>query len=408
MKNVLWNTIGSLAYQVSQWLATILVVLLSSSYENSGILAIAMATGNVFTALATYNMRTFQISDIRNEYSSGNYVGFRIVTTIAAFIVCALYTLAFGQLEILFAVTTFLFFKADEAFATVLYGIDQKNNRVDYVGVSQVIRACATLFAFCLVLYFSGNLSLAIIAMFFGGLTVTLFYDLPRSKRFGVLTPELSAKMCMHLLRTMAPVVGTAFLYAAVSTIARQSYGFLYGEEMLGIYAAIATPCVLVQAVINYVYTPLLTPLSVEIHARNRSGYKKRLLMIVSCFVGISIACLVGALAIGKPIIDFIYGASIESYSYIVTECMLAAIFLALGGLLTDLLIVIRKPKASFAVNLIAVCVCSLAIAPLSSSFGVNGVNYSLISSFGISSIFGVVLYAFYSNKLFGVQKDKK
>lgn len=91
-RNMLFNTIGSLTYQGCLWITTVLVVILSDGYSASGILSFAMTVGNMFTAVGTYNMRTYQISDTKNEYSQSNYVGFRIVTLAIGAVSMAIYS----------------------------------------------------------------------------------------------------------------------------------------------------------------------------------------------------------------------------------------------------------------------------------------------------------------------------
>jgi hypothetical protein len=90
---MLFNTVGSLMYQGCLWIITVLVVVLSDGYTDSGILSFAMTVGNMFTALGTYNMRTFQVSDVKNEYSQGTYVGFRCLTLVIALAVISAYSL---------------------------------------------------------------------------------------------------------------------------------------------------------------------------------------------------------------------------------------------------------------------------------------------------------------------------
>ena len=77
---------------------TVVVVILSANYENSGMLAFAMSVGNVFSTIATYNVRTYQVSDVLNRFTSSNYVAFRCLTLMVAFVLvgfylgCLLYT----------------------------------------------------------------------------------------------------------------------------------------------------------------------------------------------------------------------------------------------------------------------------------------------------------------------------
>ena len=87
-RGMLWTSIGSLFYFGCQWLTTILVVRLSSSYEAAGTLSLAMAIANLFTPFALYRMRTFQVTDVNDEFCTGEYMGFRIETSSIALAAC--------------------------------------------------------------------------------------------------------------------------------------------------------------------------------------------------------------------------------------------------------------------------------------------------------------------------------
>lgn len=126
-QNTIYNAVGSLAYQGFQWLITVLVVLLSSDYANSGVLAYAMTVGNMFSSIAIYSTRAFQVSDTKNKYSQSNYIAFRVVTIFIAGVICIIYSLVITQsVSSIVVVLLYLLFKADESFALILYGADQK------------------------------------------------------------------------------------------------------------------------------------------------------------------------------------------------------------------------------------------------------------------------------------------
>lgn len=75
--NMLWNSLGSMTYLACQWLITIVVVRLSSGYEDAGLLSLAMSVVGIFGTFANYKMGTYQISDISRENTLGEYMGFR-------------------------------------------------------------------------------------------------------------------------------------------------------------------------------------------------------------------------------------------------------------------------------------------------------------------------------------------
>lgn len=394
-QNLVWNTCGCLIYQACQWLTTIFVVTLSPSYENSGILAFAMATGNVFTALATYNMRTYQVSDVDNEYSPQNYVGFRIATVCGALVVFAIYSVAVSpSASVLVCMLIYLAFKSDESFVNVLYGIDQKASRMDYIGISQGIRGVVSLGAFSAGLALSGSLAVALVAMFFSCLAVTLLFDVPFSGRLERVAPRLGRSVLAELLKKCAPIVVALVVYGLVATLARQYYGIAYGEEALGIYAAVATPCVIVQVLANYLYSPFLVPLAESWRDDSASAFARQLFKLIGALAAVSVACVVVAALIGPWFLETIYGPSISDYAWMITPAVCAAALMAVSYFFTDLLTLLRKFGFALAMNAVALAVCAAAIVPFTQMWGMNGINVTLIISFAAAVVAGVAFVA--------------
>ena len=391
-QNLLWNTAGCLTYQACQWLTTILVVVLSSSYENSGILAFAMATGNIYVGLATYNVRTFQVSDVNDQFSSSNYVAFRIITVILASILCVAYSLIVApSLSTGVAMAAFLLFKADESFSNVLYGIDQKAERMDYIGVSQGVRGILSIAAFSGVLVAGGSLTAAFIGMFAACAAVTLLYDLPHSRRLAPVRACITKRECLALFRICAPNVVATFAYGFVATLARQWFGIEYGEEALGIYAAVATPCVLVQVMANYLYSPFLVPLARSWTARDAVDVRSQLKKLFAGMGGVIAACLALAATVGAPVIELVYGSDIQDYSWMILPAMVAASLMALDSLLTDLLIVMRRFFLAAAVNVVALATCAALMVPFTQTWYMNGVNLVIIAAFAAGIAAGLI-----------------
>ena len=171
-QNMLWNSVGCLIYQACMWAMTIAVVIFSNDYENSGRLAFAMALGNIYYPLATYNMRTIQVSDLANEYSSGQYIAFRFFTVFAGVIPVLLYLFLSSPITSFSTCLAWLLFKADEAFCSVFYAIEQRALRMDYIGISQGARGVICLGLFIALLSFGLTLPLALI-----GISICCIFD---------------------------------------------------------------------------------------------------------------------------------------------------------------------------------------------------------------------------------------
>jgi O-antigen/teichoic acid export membrane protein len=386
-KNMLYNTIGSLTYQGCLWITTVLVVILSSGYSDSGILSFAMTIGNMFTAVGTYNMRTYQVSDIKGKYSQRNYVGFRLLTLIIGVILLGIYSIVVSPDSLtLIAVFAYLLFKVDESFCDVLYGVDQRGERMDYIGISQFIRGVLVVLAFSLGLYLSQNIILAILAMYPAGLLVTIVYDIPHARRMDDIRPQLKKEQAKSLLTECLPIVLEILFLGMIVSVARQYYANAYGAERLGIYAAVATPAVLIQAAARFLYAPALVPLSEKWNDSPKESFLpffRKTLLVMAGFIIVGVAVLAWA---GPILLNLVYGQKVEGYTYLFTNVLISTSALAVLYYLTDVLVLCRDIKGSLISAFAALAMALSTMVPLEAIFDMQGINYVVI----FSSVIGI------------------
>lgn len=391
-KNMLYNTIGSLTYQGCLWITTVLVVILSNGYSDSGILSFAMTIGNMFTAVGTYNMRTYQVSDIKGKYSQRNYVGFRLLTLIIGVILLGIYSIVVSPDSLtLIAVFAYLLFKVDESFCDVLYGVDQRGERMDYIGISQFIRGVLVVLAFSLGLYLSQNIILAILAMYPAGLLVTIFYDIPHARRMDDIRPQLKKEQAKSLLVECLPIVLEILFLGMIVSVARQYYANAYGAERLGIYAAVATPAVLIQAAARFLYAPALVPLSEKWNDSPKESFLpffRKTLLVMAGFIVVGVAVLAWA---GPILLNLVYSQKVEGYTYLFTNVLISTSALAVLYYLTDVLVLCRDIKGSLISASTALAMALATMVPLEAIFDMQGINYAVI----LSSAVGIAVSFF-------------
>lgn len=391
-ENTLWNMAGCIFYLGCQWLTTILVVIFSSNFDNSGALAFAMSVGNMFASVSLYKIRTFQVSDIKNAYSNGDYIGFRVFTISASFIVSAAYLAIISNNSLILASSLFyLFFKADETFVDVLYGIDQKNERMDYIGKSQFLRGAATLIGFTVPIALTGSLLLAIIGMTVLCTCTTIFFDVKRASRFGVVRASFSKTQISNLAKAcLLPTVAN-FCATSVVSIARQSYGILEGEELLGIYASIATPAVLVQAGAAYLYSPLIGSIATALYNRGVTAFKKSVLKILLLLI-VCMGILIGLLsAFGSQILLCVFGIKLAPYVWIFPFALLSTTTVAILLYVNDTLLILRDGATQVVINATALVITALFSNEAVSLWGMNGVNLIVIYATAIAGSIGLL-----------------
>lgn len=386
-----FNALGSLMYQGCLWLTTVLVVILSSGYNDSGLLAFAMTVGNMFNPIATYNMRPYQVSDVKGDYSQNNYVAFRLVTLIIGFIIIIPYTFVLSNdVLTICVVLIYLLFKADEAFCDVLYGVEQRAERMDFIGISLFLRGVVLVIAFSVGLFLSKSLPVAVAVMSLSCMAVTFLYDFPHASWFADLRPCIRYRQVLILLKSCLPLVMSTLFIGMVVSLSRQCFSNLYGTEELGRYAAVATPAVLVQAAARYLYAPVLAPLSVDWNKGGssfRKSFMKTAALMCLCCTGMVIVLSV----VGGPLLMLVYGSGISDCVYLFPWVLVGTALIAFFCFVTDTLIVCRNLRCLLVSATVAIIITAVTMLPFERLFGMNGINYTIISAASI----GIVVACF-------------
>ena len=394
-RNTLWNAAGCIFYLGCQWLTTVLVVVLSTDYNNSGALAFAMSVGNMFASVSLYKMRTYQVSDISCEHSAKDYIGFRFVSILFSLIMSCIYVAAISDnASFLVATFVFLVFKIDETFVDVLYGVDQKGQRMDYIGKSQFMRGALSLVGFVAPLATINSLPAAIIGMAFCCMFVTLFYDLPHARRFGDIKPSFAHGHLVELGKAcLMPTIGN-FLATSIVSIIRQRYGVLAGQELLGIYASIATPAVLIQAGATYLYSPLIGTLAHSLQNGGATAFKKSFFKVLGLLFACMAIVTIGFSFVGGPLLELVYGNKIEPYLWIFPYVLGATTSIAILLYVNDSLLIMRDGLTQIIINALAFAVIVLTADHLITGFDMNGINVAIITACAPAAIAGTARIA--------------
>ena len=385
--NMLWNSVGSLIYSGCQWLLTVLVVRLSSDLESAGVLAVAMAVSNVFVPVALYRIRSYQVSDIHEETSSGEYVALRLVTIALGLAITSAYALVscdFGSFPVIFL---YLLYRAGEVFIDVLHGIDQQHYRMDYCGKSLAARGVLSVASFSLALARTDRLVLAVGAMVVATYPVIIF-DALCAHRLSSVKPVFSGDKIVRLLVICLPaVIGNAACNLAV-TFSRQYLSMTDGAEMLGIYASICTPIVLIQACASYVYAPLLGVFAGHLDRGDGVAFRRLLFRVTAALFGVFLLGALGFLVLGDWFIQVVFGKDMVQYGYLMYAGILCSAFTACMAFLGDLLVTMRDMRDNLVGNLVALMVSIPASIICVDWFGMNGVSIAVCIAF----LVGIVL----------------
>lgn len=378
---MLWYTVGSTAYMFASWVITYLVVILSGAAA-SGVLSIAMSATNVYYTISIWGMRTYQVSDLKGKFSDNSYIMSRLLTCTVSVAACMVLVLADNDNPYQkYCTILYMVFRISEAVADVFNGIVQKHWRMDIIGKSSIARAVWNIAAFSVVMKFTNNILLAITAMMIGCYAVIIFYDIVRTVKIGSVKIKFDFTGITGLLIQCAPLVVCGFLYSLNAYIPRYYLKKELGEAVLGCYAAIASPVLIIQLLASYIFAPLI-PLFSKSHTDHDAHAFSRLLikaiLVVLALSGVSVAA---AYFLGNWGLGVLFGSKkdVLAYAYLLIPTVLTTICIAFIWLLNGVLTAIRQMKLLFISAVIGSVVCIVISKYCIVSFGANGVNISMI-----------------------------
>lgn len=375
-RNMLYHSAGSLFYLGCQWLISVLAVRLGS-YETGGMFSLSVQLTNFFYVIATFSMRVFQASDTQGRFSASRYVSTRVMTASLAFALCCLFS--FGSVQYAAAqqwsIVLYMGFKLSEALVDTLAAEQQKAWRMDYCGISFLLRGIASLAAFTIGMALWHSLPVALLLMAVCTMPVVILYDGSIVRRMTGLKLRLSFKECLPLLKDAWPMMFNGAMMTLLAAIPRYFLEMYAGAEDLGIYASIATPAVVIQAGCSFIYSPLVAPLSEQYARGDTEGFRRTLLRALAGVLAVAVAAVLGAAALGEWVLKLLFGESILPYAGLLIPALLAALCSALVYFFEVPLTIMRRLRSMMAIHLCAVILSVALSMLLIPSMGMNGVN---------------------------------
>lgn len=384
--NMIWNSIGSLTYFGCQWLITILVVRMSDSFEAAGTLSLAMSIANIFTPFALFRMRAYQVSDLSGEITTGEYMGFRLLTSFLALGACTAYSALTCTPAAIPCIFIYLLLKTAEQAIDVIAGLEQKRSRLDLAGKSLMMRGVLTLVAFSASLQLTKSIELAVASMLLVSLLVLVVYDIRNATQFDSLFPRWNGAKFSRLFMQCLPVVIASIAAGAVMTFPKQHLEALYGTAALGIYSSIAAPVALVQLGASYIYSPLLGTFAVSFNSGDLQSFFKTLGLTVLGIAAIGVLAEGAAFFFGVDAVTLLFGADAASHAYLLAPMIVCSLFTGFYLFLSDLLLSIREFKGNCLSGLLALAVALPLTFFFIENCNMNGVSYTGIASYAFAS----------------------
>lgn len=347
-KDYIWNSIGSFLQSAISPILLIVITRLNG-VGDSGLFSFAMSLSVVFWAISLWGGRTYQVSDVKKEFSSGDYIVVRFISSL----IVAVFSISFCILSGYDLIKTELImvlvsFKILESIADSMYGVLQIHNRLYIVGISLTMKSVFGFMLFTLVDILTKNIIYSALSIFIVNIAVVIFYDIPWMKH--VESVGLTKKNIMQagkIMKKTAEVFVVVFLTMFSLNIPRY---FLdkYHYDQIGYFGIMAMPITLLTLFISFVLQPNVVNLSELLKEKKIKEFTKIVSKIDFITFTLGILFVVSSYLIGVWALNTVFGIDINNFRIDLTIMVIGAVANAFVSIYVNLLIILRRFKGQF------------------------------------------------------------
>lgn len=395
LKDSFLNTLGNVIFYGFQWLITIVIANVLG-LEDAGVYSLSVSFANMFAFIANYGIRSYQLSDSKNEFSQNDYLSTRIVLiAVSSFVF--LIAIVLSSMETytkMCAISYFVF-----QICTVVYehfmAILQKDNSYKTIFISFSLKGLLPFTAFCISAIYTKNLLLSTILMTLVYMA-TLFYDARMTNcekfKFRKSKMLLIIKKCFPLMALS--VISTCLIYLTKNEIHNN-----YNSIMLGGYTSITMIVTVISTFIPALFSTFIFHFSEKYDYYSlKNGYRK---MLILCLITSAFTMMICHFIL--PLLyTLMYGEKIREYLYLTDTAALLAIIMVFISLNQTIMISRKDNKYILGIYLFAFSLFLLIYKNAIEVYGLLGANYGLIVVYAVIFLSETIFIACC------ISKDKK
>lgn len=387
-KNLLFNTAGSLLFYLCQAALNLLVTALAGVAAN-GMLATAMTIANVCLSVASFGMRTFQVSDLEGKYADRTYLLSRYVTLTAAGAGCLAFAFVNSySAEQRWVIALYTAYRLIESWSDVWHGYLQKAERLDVVGISFGVRGLVTAGTVTLGLVLTGNLVITLAALFALNAVYVLAVDLPLAQKHVDFATRGGGSV-WALLAECAPLAVYAALNTAIPSVPRYFCERVLGTVKMSYFNNVFLPVLILQVAVIYLFVPFITTFARLWNQKDKAGFFRGLVLLAAALAAMWAAGAAGVALLGRWGLSILYPTSPEilDYAPLLQPLVLATVCTVASTVLCHLLTIARDMRGLILGNLAGLAAAAAVSVPLLRAFDVWGAAFATIAGIGVQAL---------------------
>ena len=363
---VLWFTVGN-SMQAG---TTVLMTMLTGyvlDLASVGIFSFALMASQLLYTVGLFGANDLQMTDYDHRYRFGDYFKVKVVSTLAAMLICFILPGLLGlhgrKMACLFLLTTYMLINsAAELYQSMLF----QAQRLDLSGKMLFFRMAVSLAGFAVVILIKRSLLQACAVLLLVNFAATCFSvrrwcgayrDSPCILRDGK-EKELfieSFPLCLSVLGFLLNINAPKFLI-----------NYFLTDEIQGIYTILFMPVYAVNLISQFIFKPYLIK-----YARNlekQDGSFEKLLLSQTLFIGLcAVTAAFGMWLLGPWLLKLLFSKDLTAYRGWMGVLMVSGGLMALNQLCYYLLVLLKRQKmilANYSVGIIVSFTAGIAVIP--------------------------------------------
>jgi O-antigen/teichoic acid export membrane protein len=328
-----WILCGNITYSFCQW-AFVVVLAKTGSPVDVGCYALALAIATPLLTFANCQGRNLVASDVTDQYTFGEYLGFRassLALAVAAVVLIAGWT---GHSRSAIAVTSLLGVSlAFDWMSETYFGLMQKYDRLDRIGLSLMLKGPLCLVLMSSAMLATGNLVWATVALMAGrGLVLTCFDARAGARLEGPLRLKWRRGTLQGMVRSSLPLGVISAISAFNVSIPRYFIEADVSTHDLGIYSAISSLVGAGSLVMSALANSSFVAIARAVARGDRRQYRVLSLRLLGTSAVLGICGVTVSLIAGQAILTRVFRAEYASSTGVFTRLMVAG---ALGYMIS-------------------------------------------------------------------------
>lgn len=352
-KNFIWNILGTGLNSFNSLFFMIAVTRING-VDNAGIFTIAYATACIIYVVGIYAGRIYQVTEPDKNITDKEYIINRLMTTILMEVLALVFCLVRGydcHKTTIFLLLTL--YKALEAFSEVIYGILQKNEKLEIVGKSLVIKSLISVVMFILVDFLTTNMILSIIVVVITWLIMICVFDFRRIRQYVDFSLPINWKNILKIFKSGFTTFAIAFLSLYIINAPKYAIDSYLENNLQTIFGIIVMPATVIGLVAQFLIHPYLNQILKLYEKRNLKQLQKILSKLVLSIVAFGMISSILAYSLGTQMLGLIYGLDLSSYKLALLIIIIASTFYTIGVIFSSVLTTVRETFSQFLIYII-------------------------------------------------------